>query len=65
MPKKKIKRSVQRRFKITKTGKVLFAHQNAGHHKSVRSKSRIRRGNVVGVLSPSFAKKIKQMLGAR
>lgn len=65
MPKKKIKRSVQRRFKITKTGKVLFAHQNAGHHKAVRSKARIRRGNSVGLLSPSFAKKVKQMLGAR
>lgn len=65
MLKKKIKRSVQRRFKVTKTGKVLFAHQNAGHHKAVRSKSRIRRGNVVGVLSPSFGKKIKQMLGVR
>lgn len=63
MAKKKIKRSVQRRFKVTKTGKVLFAHQNAGHHKATRTKARIRRGNTVGVLSPAFAKKIKKMLG--
>ena len=63
MPKKKVKRSVQRRFKVTKTGKVMFAHQNAGHHKAVRSKARIRRSNVPGVLSDAFAKKIKQMLG--
>jgi len=64
MPKKKTKRSVQRRFKITKTGKVLFAHQNAGHHKAAKSKKRIRRNNVPGVLSQAFAKKVKQMLGA-
>ena len=63
MPKKKIKRSVSRRFKVTKTGKVMFAHQNQGHHKLHRSGSRNRRGKEPGVLSKDFAKKVKQMLG--
>jgi len=63
MPKKKIKRSVARRFKITKTGKVMFAHHNQGHHKMNRSKRRNRRGKEPGVLSPDFGKKIKKMLG--
>lgn len=64
MPKKKTKRSVERRFKITKTGKVLFAHQYAAHHKASKSKSRIRRQNIPGVLGKGFARKVKKMLGA-
>ena len=44
MNKKKIKKSVSKRFEVTKTGKVLFAHQYAGHKKLNKSKSRIRRG---------------------
>jgi len=63
MPKKKIKRSVERRFKVTKTGKVLFAHQYAGHLKAHKSNRRIRRQNVPGLLDKSFAKKVKKMLG--
>ena len=63
MPKKKIRRSVSRRFEVTKTGKVMFAHQNQGHLKINRSQSRNRRGKVPGVLNPVFAKRIKKMLG--
>lgn len=63
--KKKIKRSVSRRFKITKTGKVMFSHQYGGHLKINKSSSRKRRIKEPGELSPVFAKKIKQMLGAR
>lgn len=63
MPKKKIKRSVSRRFKVTKTGKVMFSHQYKGHLKKNKSKSRLRRQKEPGVLTGTFAKKIKQMLG--
>jgi len=63
MPKKKIKRSVKRRFKVTKTGKVLFGHQLDSHHRSLKSNKRIRRQRVPGILSPVFARKIKKMLG--
>lgn len=64
MPKKRTKRSVSRRFKITKTGKVMHAKHNQGHLKMNRSKSRNRRGKEPAALSPRFAKKVKQMLGA-
>lgn len=63
MPKKKIKKSVSKRFKITKTGKVLFSHQYKSHHKLIKSKSRLRRQKEPGVLTGKFAKKIKQLLG--
>ncbi len=61
--KKKIKNSVARRFKVTKTGKVLFAHQNAGHLKRAKSNKTIRRSKVAGVMPEMFGKKIKKMLG--
>lgn len=63
MPKKKIKHSVSKRFKVTKTGKVLFAHQYGSHKKLLKTKRRIRRQKETGVLEGAFAKKIKQMLG--
>lgn len=63
MKKKKIKKSVTKRFKVTKNGKVLFSHQYAGHLKLNKSKSRIRRQKEPGVLKGKFAKKIKQMMG--
>ena len=63
MPKKKIKRSVSRRFKVTKTGKVLFSHQYQDHLKLHKSKRRLRRLKETGVLKGKFANKIKKMLG--
>lgn len=61
--KKKIRGSVSKRFKVTKTGKVVFAHQYGSHKKLNKSKSRIRRQKEPGQLTGAFAKKIKQMLG--
>jgi len=63
MPKKKVKKSVSKRFKVTKTGKVLFSHQYKSHHKLIKSKSRLRRQKEPGQLKGKFAKKVKQMLG--
>lgn len=63
MPKKKIKKSVSKRFKVTKNGKVLFSHQYQGHLKLHKSKRRQRRQKEPGVLKGRFAKKIKKMLG--
>jgi large subunit ribosomal protein L35 len=63
MPKKKIKNSVTKRFKVTKTGKVVFSHQYKSHLKSHKSGSRLRRQKETGILSKHFAKKIKKMLG--
>jgi len=61
--KKKIRKSVSKRFKVTKSGKVLFSHQYAGHLKIGKSKRRQRRQKEPGQLSGKFARKIKQMMG--
>lgn len=61
--KMKIKKSVSSRFKVTKTGKVLFAHQNQGHLQRKKSARAKRRHKEIGVLQGRFAKKIKRMLG--
>jgi len=53
---------VSKRFKVTKTGKVMFSHQNAGHLKKNKSKTQQRRAKEPGVLSKPFAKKVKRML---
>lgn len=60
---KKIKKSVSKRFKVTKKGKVLFSHQYQGHLKIKKSKRRQRRQKEPGTLRGTFAKKIKKTLG--
>lgn len=64
MPKKKIKKSVAKRFKVTKTGKVMFEHQYGSHKKLNKSKKRIRHQKEPAVLEGKFAQNIKKMLGA-
>lgn len=59
----KIKNSVGKRFKVTKTGKVMFAHQLHSHRRSTKSKSNLRRQKEPGQITGEFAKKIKMMLG--
>lgn len=59
----KVKKSVSKRFKVTKTGKVLYAHQYKSHLRMKKSKSRQRRQKEPGILTGTFAKKIKQLLG--
>lgn len=63
MIKKKIKKSVSKRFKVTKSGKVLFSHQYKSHLKAGKSKRRQRRQKEPGIIRGTFAKKIKKMLG--
>ena len=63
MGKMKIKKSVAKRFKVTKTGKVMFEHQYGSHKKLSKSKSRIRRQKEPGQLTGRFAKKMKKLLG--
>lgn len=62
--KKKIKKSVSKRFKVTKRGKILFAHQYKGHLRIKKNKKRLRHLKEPGILTGTFAKKIKKMLGA-
>lgn len=65
MAKQKVKtrKSVAKRFRVTKTGKVMFAHQYGSHKKLNKSKRRIRRQKEPGQLTGVFAKKVKLMLG--
>lgn len=63
MPKRKIKKSVSSRFKVTKNGKVLFSHQNQGHLRRKKSARTKRNQAEPGQLHGEFAKKIKKMLG--
>ena len=62
MGKLKVRKAALKRFKVTKTGKVLFDHQYGSHLKLHKSKSRLRRQKETGVLEGEFAKKIKRML---
>jgi len=58
-----VKKAVSKRFKVTKNGKVMFAHQYGSHKKLHKSKSRIRRQKEPGQLKGAFAKRIKKLLG--
>lgn len=62
--KKKTKKSISRRFKITKSGKVMFEHQYGSHKKLNKSKRRIRRQKEPAVLEGRNARTIKKMMGA-
>lgn len=59
----KIKKSVSRRFKVTKTGKVMHRKQNQSHLKMKKTRRNIRRGKEPAFLTGAFAKKIKLLLG--
>ena len=63
MPKLKTKRSVSRRFKVTKTGKVLRGSQMRSHLRSKKSKGTQRASKEQKFVTGKFAKKVKQMLG--
>jgi large subunit ribosomal protein L35 len=63
MPKIKTRKSVAKRFKITKTGKVICRHCMSRHLKVKKSKKRIRRQKTPKIIMGKMAKKIKKMLG--
>lgn len=62
MPKLKVKKAAAKRFKVTKTGKVMHGKQFGGHLKIGKSKRRLRRLKEPAELTGEFAKKIKRML---
>lgn len=61
--KQKVKTSVARRFKVTKTGKVLRRTQTMRHLRRKKSKKQIRKYRVPKQVTGTMAKKIKRMLG--
>ena len=60
--KQKVRKSAAKRFKVTKTGKVMFGHQFSSHLKRKKSKSRLRRQKEPAVLEGAFAKRVRRML---
>lgn len=61
--KKKTRKSALKRFKITKSGKVIFGGQYQGHLMRKKSSRRKRRLGEPRILKGKFAKKIKKILG--
>ncbi|MBI4130420.1 50S ribosomal protein L35 [Candidatus Roizmanbacteria bacterium] len=62
MPKHKTRKSVSSRFKLTKTGKLLFRSQMGRHRKRKKSKSQQRRVKVLKEMTGAMKSKIKKML---
>ena len=63
MPKQKTRKSVAKRFKVTKSGKVLHRGSHNRHLKAKKSKRRIRRLKGLKEVKGKRAKKIKKILG--
>jgi large subunit ribosomal protein L35 len=66
MPKMKTKKIVVKRFKITKTGKIMHRVQGARHLRRNKSKSRQRRQDkMVEVQTKKFKQIVTQHLQGR
>jgi large subunit ribosomal protein L35 len=63
MPKMKTKKSVAKRVKITARGKIKIHRPMRGHLKSRKSPKRIRRLRQSRLLSKSFEKHARRLLG--
>jgi len=62
MPKQKTRKSIAKRFKLTKTGKVLHRGGGIRHLRVKKSKRRIRRQKVLRAASGRIAKKLRKIL---
>ncbi|OIO13462.1 50S ribosomal protein L35 [Candidatus Gottesmanbacteria bacterium CG11_big_fil_rev_8_21_14_0_20_37_11] len=62
MPKQKTRKSILKRVKVTKTGKVLRGHHGAGHRKAHKSKRRIRSFRISVKTTKKQAKMIKRII---
>lgn len=58
----KVRKSLAKRFRVTKTGKVMRRGAQNRHLKSNRSNRNRRRSNVPHTIKNKMAKKIKAML---
>jgi large subunit ribosomal protein L35 len=65
MPKQKTKKSITKRFKVTKKGKVIRRKAFIGHLKVNKSKKRKKNLQKVTSLKEPYAKKIKKALGVK
>jgi len=65
MGKQKTQKSAQKRFKVTKTGKILHRSHYIRHLKSKKNKSRQRRLNKMKEVTGQYKKKISKMLAIK
>jgi len=63
VPKQKTKKSLSRRFKVTKKGKVLHQSAFGRHLKKAKSKTQKGKYKKAKQLTGTMAKKIKKVLG--
>ena len=63
MAKQKSRRSLTRRVKVTKNGKIKHRTQNMRHLRRRKSKAQIRRMKAPKFLSGAVRKKVMRMLG--
>ncbi|HUS51935.1 MAG TPA: 50S ribosomal protein L35 [Candidatus Bathyarchaeia archaeon] len=59
----KIRKSIKRRFKITKTGKVLRRGSHVGHLRRKKKKGQVRDQKIPKQLKGAWKRKIKKLLG--
>ncbi len=63
MPKLKIRKSVTKRFKITKTGKIFRRQNFSGHLRVKKSASKKRKQRKLIEVKGYYAKKLRKYLG--
>jgi large subunit ribosomal protein L35 len=63
MPKAKTKKSISRRFRVTKNGKVLRRQGFRGHLNAKKTSARKRSLSRIVGTHKTYAKKIKKALG--
>ncbi|MCX6725821.1 MAG: 50S ribosomal protein L35 [Candidatus Shapirobacteria bacterium] len=59
----KIRKSIIKRFRITKNGKVLFRGSHVKHLRRKKQKSQLRAQKVPGKVNGAMKRKIKKLLG--
>lgn len=62
MPKLKTRKSVAKRFKVTKSGKLKFTQANRRHLLTRKAEKRKRQLRTPGVLTPADEARVKIML---
>ena len=65
MPKQRTHAGAKKRFRVTRTGKVLHARQNMNHILEKKTSKRKRRLNRTGQLTGGDAAQVKRLLGRR
>jgi len=61
--KRRSKRSLTRRIKVTATGKIIRRTQNMRHLRSNKTKAQIRRMKAVKFLTAGTGRRIRKILG--